>query len=216
MVQIAVPNTTNPLTFDNFVSLYPEDGGRYELRYGEIIEMRPIGPHEEVIALIRRKLDIEIDRLNLGCFIPQTCLVKPVREAEGYLPDIIVLDKEQVQNDPYWKKASSVSTGESTRLIVEVVSTNWQDDYLTKLAEYEKLGVCEYWIVDYRGLGGVRFIGSPKVPTVWIYRLEDSNVEDSNDREYRKGNAFVEGEQLKSVAFPELQLSVKQIIEAGS
>ncbi len=66
-----------PITFDEFVGLYPEDGGRYELRHGEIVEMRPIGPHEEVIALIRRKLDFEIERLNLPYFIPPSCLVKP-------------------------------------------------------------------------------------------------------------------------------------------
>jgi hypothetical protein len=28
------------------------------------------------------------------------------------------------------------------------VSTNWRDDYLMKLGEYEKLGIAEYWIVD--------------------------------------------------------------------
>ena len=172
-----VQTAAKPLTFDDFIALYPEDGGRYELRYGEIVEMRPIGPHEEVIALIRRKLDLEIDRLNLPYFIPQSCLVKPHRETEGYLPDIIVLDKAKVREDPYWQKASSVSKSAPIKLIVEVVSTNWQDDYLVKLAEYERLGVPEYWIVDYRGLGGVRFIGSPKVPTVWVYEL--------NDDEYR-------------------------------
>ena len=93
------------------------------------------------------------------------------------------------------------------RLVVEVVSTNWQDDYLTKLAEYEKLGIPEYWIVDYRALGGVRFIGSPKVPTVWIYR--------QLTEEYEAGQAFLPGQQLTSLTFPELALSVDHIVEAG-
>ena len=207
MVQAA----TNALTFDDFIALYPEDGRRYELRYGEMVEMRPIGPHEEVIALIRRKLDLEIEKHNLPYFIPQTCLVKPYRDAEGYLPDIIVLDKEKVKEDPYWKKASSVSTGAPIRLIVEVVSTNWQDDYLTKLAEYEKLSVPEYWISDYRGLGGIRFIGSPKAPTVWIYNLS----EQGEALEYKEGRAFREEEALVSSTFPHLSLTVTQIIEAG-
>lgn len=203
MVQIAAA----PLTFDDFVALYPEDGGRYELRYGEIVEMRPIGPHEEAIALIRRKLDLEIDRLSLPYFIPQSCLVKPHRDTEGYLPDIIVLDKAKVKEDPYWQKASSLSTSAPIKLIVEVVSTNWQDDYLIKLAEYERLGVPEYWIVDYRGLGGVRFIGSPKVPTVWVYEL--------NDDEYKEGTTFNEGDSLVSPSFSEIALSVEQIINAA-
>ena len=202
-----VQTAAKPLTFDDFIALYPEDGGRYELRYGEIVKMRPIGPHEEVIALIRRKLDLEINRLNLPYFIPQSCLVKPHREIEGYLPDIIVLDNAKVRKDPYWQKASSVSTSASIKLIVEVVSTNWQDDYLVKLAEYERLGVPEYWIVDYRGLGGVRFIGSPKAPTVWVYEL--------NNDEYKKGNTFNEGDFLMSPSFSEVSISIEQIINTG-
>jgi Uma2 family endonuclease len=211
MVQ-AVPQ---PLTFDDFVALYPEDGGRYELRHGVITEMRPIGAHvrraspqeTEVISLIRRKLDFEIERLDLPYFIPQSCLVKPGREAEGYLPDIIVLDQAKAQADPYWRKYSSVSSGDPVRLIVEVVSTNWQDDYLTKLAEYEKLGIPEYWIVDYRALGA-RFMGSPKVPTVWVYRLIAG--------EYESGQAFHLGQGLISPTFSELALTVDQVVAVGT
>ena len=203
MVQAAA----NPLTFDEFIECYPEDGGRYELRHGMMVEMRPIGPHEEVIALIRRKLDVEIERQNLPLFIPQSCLIKPLRVGEGYLPDIMVLDQEKVKTDPYWKKYSSLSTGDAIKLIVEVVSTNWQDDYLIKLAEYEKLGVPEYWIVDYRAMGGVRFIGSPKMPMVWIYKL--------GDQEYQPGQPFQVGQRLISPTFPELMLEVDRIIETG-
>jgi Uma2 family endonuclease len=203
MVQAAA----SPLTFDEFIECYPEDGGCYELRHGVMVEMRPTGPHEEVIALIRRKLDVEIERQNLPLFIPQSCLIKPLRVGEGYLPDIIVLDQEKVKTDPYWKKHSSLSTGDAIKLIVEVVSTNWQDDYLIKLAEYEKLGVPEYWIVDYRALGGVRFIGSPKMPMVWIYKL--------GDQEYQPGQPFQVGQRLISPTFPELMLEVDRIIETG-
>ena len=203
MVQAAA----SPLTFDEFIERYPEDGGRYELRHGVMVEMRPIGPHEEVIALIRRKLDVEIERQNLPLFIPQSCLIKPLRVGEGYLPDILVLDQEKVKTDPYWKKHSSLSTGDAIKLIVEVVSTNWQDDYLIKLAEYEKLGVPEYWIVDYRAMGGVRFIGSPKMPMVWIYKL--------GDQEYQPGQPFQVGQRLISPTFPELMLEVDRIIETG-
>jgi Uma2 family endonuclease len=194
------------LSFDEFVSQYPEDGDRYELRNGVMVAMRPIGPHEEVIAFIRRKIDIEIDRLNLPWFIPQTCLVKADREDSGYLSDIIVLDKAAINDDPYWKKYSSISMGNTVRLIVEVVSTNWQDDYLTKLAEYEKLGVAEYWIFDYRALGGVRYIGSPKMPTIWVYRLVNG--------EYESAQAFQSTEAIASIAFPGLPLTIDAILQS--
>lgn len=194
------------LSFDEFVSLYPEGGDRYELRNGVLVQMRSIGPYEEVIAFIRRKIDIEIDRLDRPWFIPQTCLVKPDREGEGYLPDIIVLDKSAINADLYWEKYSSISTGIAIPLIVEVVSTNWQDDYLTKLAEYEKLGVSEYWIVDCRDLGGVRYIGSPKMPTIWVYRLVNG--------EYEKPQSFQSAEAIASIAFPNLQLTIDAVLQA--
>lgn len=200
---------TERLTFDQFLAQYPDEGGRYELINGAIVEMRPIGSHEKVAALIARKLDIEIERLSLPYFMPRTCLVKPVdREGNGYLPDIIVLDEQTVEADPYWQKQSSISIGSSARLIIEVVSTNWQDDYLTKLAEYEKLGIPEYWIVDYKALGGTRYIGSPKTPTIWIYeRVGD---------EYSAGKRFQGTDQIQSLTFPELRLTVEQVATIGA
>ncbi|NEO15219.1 MULTISPECIES: Uma2 family endonuclease [unclassified Moorena] len=196
------------LTFDEFLEQYPEDGGNYELRQGRIVAMRPTGLHEQVAALIARKLDVEIERLSLPYFIPRTCLVKPYQQGEGYLPDIIVLDKQTVAEDPYWKQKSSISIGKSAKLIVEVVSTNWQDDYLTKLAEYEKFGIPEYWIVDYKALGGTRYIGSPKIPTVWIYQLADN--------EYKEGQIFRGCDSIESPTFPELKLTVDQLVKAGT
>ncbi|NEO09160.1 Uma2 family endonuclease [Moorena sp. SIO3I8] len=213
------------LTFDEFLEQYPEDGGNYELRQGRILAMRPTGLHEQVAALIARKIDVEIERLSLPYFIPRTCLVKPYQQGEGYLPDIIVLDKQTVVEDPYWQKAmqrglggppherlhqdkSSISIGKSAKLIVEVVSTNWQDDYLTKLAEYEKFCIPEYWIVDYKALGGTRYIGSPKIPTVWIYELADN--------EYKEGQIFTGCDSIESPTFPELKLTVDQLVKAGT
>lgn len=49
--------------------------------------------------------------------------------------------------------------GSSVRLAVEVVSTNWRDDYHLKFADYEEMGIPEYWIADYLGLGCRKFIG---------------------------------------------------------
>jgi len=53
-------------------------------------------------------------------------------------------------------------------MVVEVVSTNWQDDYARKVEEYALLEIEEYWIVDFRGLGGIEFIGRPKQPTITV------------------------------------------------
>ncbi|HAA33043.1 MAG TPA: hypothetical protein DCE56_41645 [Cyanobacteria bacterium UBA8553] len=66
------------LTFEEFLEWYPEGKGRYELHAGIIVEMNPTGEYEEVAAFLNRKLNVEIDRLNLPYFIPRTYLVKPV------------------------------------------------------------------------------------------------------------------------------------------
>jgi Uma2 family endonuclease len=34
---------SKPLTLEEFLAWYPEDGRRYELIEGEIVEMRPVG-----------------------------------------------------------------------------------------------------------------------------------------------------------------------------
>ena len=83
-----------------------------------------------------------------------------------------------------------------------MVSTNWQDDYLTKYYAYQELGITEYWIVDYLGLGGRRFIGNPKQPTISICQLVDGEYD---------VQIFRDEEILQSGIFPELELTANQI-----
>ncbi|MCP2729988.1 Uma2 family endonuclease [Limnofasciculus baicalensis] len=194
------------ITFEEFLAWYPDGKGRYELYEGIIIEMNPTGEHEEVAAFMNRKLNVEIDRLNLPYFIPRTYLVKPENANSGYQPDVLVLDKEELPNEPLWKKSSTILHGKSVKLAVEVVSTNWRDDYLTKVRDYEEIGIPEYWIVDYLGLGGRRYIGSPKQPTLSIYQLVEGEYQVTQ---------FREDEPIYSLVFPELNLTAGQIFRAG-
>lgn len=167
----ALPNL---IDLDEFLDWYPDGYGRYELHDGVIVEMQPTGTHEQVGGFLGLKLGVQIEQQNLPYFIPRQCIVKPVNAAKsGYNPDVIVLDWDAIDNEPLWNRRSTITRGETVRLIIEVVSTNWQDDYLIKLAEYEKLGIPEYWIVDYLGLGGRRYIGNPKQPTISVYQLVD-------------------------------------------
>lgn len=87
--------------------------------------------------------------------------------------------------------------------VIEVVSNNWKDDYLTKLAEYEDLGVFEYFIIDYAAFGGIRFIGSSKQPTITLYQLENG--------EYLPGKVFRGSDRIESALFPNLALTAEQI-----
>lgn len=196
------------LSFDDYINDYPEDGKQYQLIEGKLVEMmRPIGKHEEIGGFIALELGLEIRRLQLPYFIPNTAAIKAKRTNTGYIPDLIVLDKENLVNDPYWEKASSISLGTSAKLVIEIVSSNWRDDYLKKFDDYEALGIEEYWIIDYLAKGSTRYIGKPKEPTISIYQLIDG--------EYNP-NLFKEEDTLISKVFPELGLTANQVFRASN
>ncbi|MEG4850629.1 Uma2 family endonuclease [Microcoleus sp. B5-D4] len=201
-----IQTATKTLTFEEFAEWKPENG-RYELHNGEIVEMsQPLGKHEKVVGFSARKLTAQFDRLNLPYFIPKQALVKPLENESAYLPDILILNETNLASEPLWENFSTVTQGASIPLVVEVVSTNWQDDYIKKVGEYELIGIPEYWIVDHLGLGGRRFIGNPKQPTISIYQLVDGEYEVS---------LFRGDETIESPTFPELNLTAKQVFQAG-
>ena len=196
-----------PVTFAEFADWKP-DGERYELHNGVIVEMsQPLGPHEDIIGFTARKITVEFDRLNLPYSIPKQALVKPPESESGYVPDILLLNKTNLVNEPLWQKQSTVTQAASIPLIVEVVSTNWRDDYLTKLRDYEEIGIPEYWIIDYLALGGTRYIGSPKQPTISIYLLIEGEYQ---VRQFRND------EKIISSTFPDLNLTAQQIFQSGN
>ena len=200
-----IQSIVKSITFEEFLEWYPDGKGRFELRNGVIFEINPNGYHEEVTGFLIRKINVDIDRLNLPYVTPSTYFVRPPEKTTGYQPDLIVLDKPALILEPLWKKSSIISKGSSVKLVVEVVSTNWQDDYLVKVAEYERLGIPEYWIVDYAALGGRRFIGNPKQPTISIYQLIDGEYQVS---------LFLQGDTIISSTFPELNLTVEQVFSS--
>lgn len=196
------------VTFDEFIAWYPENSEhRYELHNGVIVEMpKPTGSHSDVAGFILGNLFIEIQKLKLPYSLPKECIIKP-RDNGGYEPDVIVLDKQQVSNnEPRWKKESIITRGDSIRLVVEVVSTNWSDDYALKLEDYELFGIAEYWIVDYLALGGRRFIGNPKRPTISVYNLVEGEYQITQ---------FRDNDRIQSPTFPEFQLTAQEIFDAG-
>jgi len=197
-----------PVSFDEFIEWLPESSEcRYELYRGRIVEMpKPRGKHSKVAGFTALKTGIEIERLGLSYFVPRECIVRSLDGKSGYEPDIIVLDETALVDEPRWESGSILTLGKSIKLIVEVVSTNWQDDYLGKLQDYEALGIQEYWIVDYAGLGGRQFIGNPKQPTFSVYNLMDGEYDVQR---------FRAGDSILSPTFPELNLTVDQVFAVG-
>lgn len=197
--------TEGPISFEAFIEGYPEDGRRYELIEGVVVEVLPTGPHEDIGGFLSAELNVVIRQFKLPYSIPRTCIIKPRAEGSGYMPDVVVLNRELLKQEPLWPKASVIQHGVTAPLVIEVVSTNWRDDYGHKLVEYEAMGIAEYWIVDFRALGAVRYIGQPKQPTITICQL------DSEEYQMRR---FVAGETLSSRVFPQLNLTTDAVFAA--
>ena len=191
------------LTVADFLTQY-QNNPRYELADGELIDMEPTGPHETVSGKLAIKIGIAITTAQHPWFIPRNCLIRPfIETATARRPDIIVLDETQIVNEPYWEKEPVITLGRSIKLVVEVVSTNWETDYARKVEEYALLGIPEYWIVDYRGLGGIAFIGKPKQPTFTVCQL---NGEEYSQQQYRLGQT------ITSTLLPNLQMRLDEIL----
>jgi Uma2 family endonuclease len=196
------------VTFEEFVDRLTENFGiHYELHNGEVVEMpQPVGEHEEIKGFLAKKVTVEFDRLNLSYFMPNQAIVKPPEKDSGYFPDVLLVNRENLANEPLWKKQSTLSLGGSIPLVIEIVSTNWRDDYYLKYADYEEMGISEYWIVDYAALGGRNFIGNPKQPTISVCNLVDGEYEITK---------FQDRARIVSPTFPDLNLTANQIFQAG-
>ncbi|MEH1871316.1 Uma2 family endonuclease [Nostoc sp.] len=196
------------LTFNEFIEWYPNDAKRYELHKGVIVEIPPpTGEHEKVIGFLSRKLTVEFDRLNLPYGIPKTALIQTPSAESAYLPDVLLLNLDNLDNEPLFQKQSTVSQAASVPIVIEVVSTNWRDDYYNKFRDYEEMGITEYWIADYAALGARKFIGNPKQPTIFVCELVDG--------EYQM-TAFQGNTAISSPTFPQLNLTAQQIFNAAN
>ncbi len=192
------------VTHEEFMNWYPNNGVRYELHNGVIVA--PTGSHEKVIAFLSRKLTVKFDRLNLPYGIPKTAFVKTLDAESTYSPDLLLLNLDNLINEPLFQKQSTVTQAASVPLVVEVVSTNWRDDYYDKFGDYEEMGVPEFWIADYAALGGKKFIGDPKQPTFSVCQL----VED----EYQI-TKFTGNDLIISPTFPNLTLTAQQVFDSA-
>jgi Uma2 family endonuclease len=194
---------TQLFTFEAFIAQY-QDNPRYELCDGELIDLEPTGPHETVGGKLATQIGIAIVNAQLPWFIPRTCLIRPFSDViTARRPDVVVLDETVLFNEPLWEKEPVITLGKSVKLVVEVVSTNWETDYARKIEEYALLGIPEYWIVDYRGLGGIAFIGRPKQPTLTVCQLVG---DDYHQQQYRLGDA------IASNTLPDLKLRLDDVL----
>ncbi|MEM9217392.1 MAG: Uma2 family endonuclease [Cyanobacteria bacterium P01_F01_bin.150] len=197
--------TIEPLTFSDFLEQYPDEQGRFELVDGEIIATPATRRHDDIAEFLDRRFYEEVSRLNLNYVVKQGIPIQTVtkkRIEQGRIPDVSVIDKTIWRSN----RTDYAALQAPIQLAVEVVSTNWEDDYIDKFDEYQRLGVQEFWIVDYLALGAIRYLGKPKQPTVFVHWLGDEG-------EYLV-STFRVGDVIVSPTFPDLQITVQQILDA--
>jgi len=205
-IAIDQPIQHKPLSFDEFIARYGGDN-RYELIDGEVFDLEPTGPHEEVAAFITTKICVQIDATGLPWFVLQRGLLRPSNIGmTAFRPDVAVVDRDELTKELFWSDESILTLGSSIKFVAEVVSSNWQNDYSRKVEDYAVLGIPEYWIADYAGLGGTQHIGKPKQPTLSICTLVNGEYQIQQIR----GN-----QTIVSLTFPDLKLTAEQVLMAG-
>ncbi len=192
------------LNFDQFLEQCPEDG-RYELVDGKMVRKLATRIHYDVTGLIMDAIKDEIKRLQLNYVVNDVAAVLTTNKKgkeQGRHPDVSVINRDVWRSD----RLNHRGIREPIQLAVEVVSTNWEDDYIDKLEEYERLGIPEYWIVDYLAIGSRDYLGDPKLPSVLIFTLD-------TEGKYQM-TIFQNSDRIVSPTFPELNLTVEQIMAA--
>lgn len=205
-ITIDQPIQQKPISFEEFLVSYGGNN-RYELIDGEVFDLEPTGSHEEVAALITTKICVQIDATRLPWFVLQRGILRPANVGmTAFRPDVAVIDRDQLTKEILWSDQSILTLGSSIKFVAEVVSSNWQNDYSRKVEDYAVLGIPEYWIADYAGLGGTRHIGKPKQPTLSVCTLVNGEYE---IQQLRGDRAII------SPTFPGLKLTAEQVLRAG-
>ncbi|BAZ32851.1 hypothetical protein NIES4074_53580 [Cylindrospermum sp. NIES-4074] len=197
--------TSQKLNFEQFIENLPDEESRYELVNGEIVRILATRQHDDIADFIADTLNVEVKRQQLNYRVSGRIMIKTTNangQEQGRQPDVSVVDKT------IWfaNRAAYSALLEPLQLAVEVISSNWEDDYIDKLDEYQRLGISEYWIVDYLALGSRSYLGKPKIPTVFVYLLDENGIYQSQ--------AFRGNETIVSRTFPQLQLTAEQVFTA--
>ena len=175
-------------TFEEYLEYYDGTNKQHELVDGKLVEIPPpTGKHVRLARFLLMEFGKEIERLKLPWIIG--CSDVSVRTAVGHcrIPDLVVISEEQGISE------GAMVVQSPPLLAVEIASKNdFSTDYRYKRSEYAVRGIPEYWIVDsYQS-------------KVTVLSLFEGFYEEQK---------YVGNERIISLAFPQLLLSVLQVLE---
>jgi Uma2 family endonuclease len=187
--------TGKHLTLEEYLKYDDGTDSQYELVAGELVAMPPESPKNVQISLFLL--------VNFLKFVPFNRLSNKVEivvagsRATTRVPDLVVLTDELATALEGATRSTITLDMPPPALVVEVVSpgkANEDRDYRYKRSEYAARGIAEYWIVD------------PQINAVTVLILVDGFYEETR---------FSGNTAIASTIFPELQLTVEQVLKAG-
>ncbi|PSB37789.1 Uma2 family endonuclease [filamentous cyanobacterium Phorm 46] len=185
------------LTFNEYLNYSDNTDNRYELIDGELIALPPESEPNNFIANYLFFYLASSGLVPLRLIKTHNCEVQVAvlrsGDAANRYPDLIILEPEHI---PLTVNRLTITFDMlPPRLVVEVVSpgrVGRERDYERKRAQYAARGIAEYWVID------------PIEQVVTVLRLENG--------QYVEVGVFRDGEAIVSPMFPQLSLTVQQIL----
>jgi len=198
------PSVGQPMTaeeFDEFLwQLDDERCINFELVGGKLKEMaEPSVEHQQLSNKLSFLLQTHIAQVGLDYEVLQQTICQ-FSASNKRRPDLIVVRTEDWLATP----GPQAILRQLPLLAVEVISTNWKDDYIEKFALYQNLGIQEYWTID----SGRAKVRNPeiRVPTISVCILVNGKYQVEQ---------YTGRQTIRSRLFPNFQLSIAQLFKVA-
>jgi Uma2 family endonuclease len=187
-------------TFEDYLAADPSDlpEGRFEYWDGELVPVMSESLDNGTIA-VRLFLALMAMGISFELIRTHFCEVEVTGQPRTRCPDLVILEEPHLTL--LKKRATITRDMPPLSLIAEVVSPgdetseNYQRDYIQKSRQYAEIGVSEYWIID-----PDRTVVKVGTLVGGVYRFQ----------------TFTGNQEIVSPTFPWLDLTVEQVLGAGS
>ncbi|MEG4025008.1 Uma2 family endonuclease [Microcoleus sp. S13C4] len=189
-------DTSSTLTFEEYRFYQSNDDVKYELYKGKLIPLATATVlHIKICEYLVYKLQRYLAEYNLDLVV-KTGLGVRTEENSSRVPDVVVCTQSLLEQAGARPGGGILDLDETPLLVIEVVTQDRRRDYITKRGEYQLANVPEYVIVD---------------PTENRQRVRVMAFLEG-DEIYTEVN-YLPGEEMGSVVFPNLRLSVNEILD---
>lgn len=183
---------TKTYSFEEYLVYDDRTDNKYELVNGQL-QLIPIasGFHALILDFIFTILGQEIDKFKQQWKVMPGIVGVRTAENKSRIPDLVILSESQCQE---LRTMSTAVLDSPPLLAIEIVSpSNADDDYRYKRSEYAVREIPEYWIID------------PEIEKISVLLLVAGFYEITE---------FIGEQEIKSLLFPELKLTAKQVFDA--